>query len=279
MEKSQTEQEKESSLEWFSLTLSKKQALYFYVFSIIAVLSFIGALAGMFSSIIRSFLEDYNFPFYSIISIIIPSVVFILALYTIKKTKPILSKGILEREGFRTKWFGILIGKNHAPMLLLLALIGIFYHSLMVTFQMIYAFPFSGDLGIQYMLKRFLYSMLSSTGSILFLIASIYTIKKAREFAVGEKDNTLWFQLELGPNTRLVIFICSIIGILFFLYFILISSTGLIDSFIYWISHRELPSYRISSLISYFAIIGISILGVSMSFYSFFRIRKMKKNS
>lgn len=279
MEKSQAEQEKESSLEWFSLTISKKQALYFYVFSIIAVLSFIGALAGMFSSIIRSFLEDYNFPFYSIISIIIPSIVFILALYTIKKTKPILSKGILEREGFRTKWFGILIGKNYAPMLLLLALIGIFYHSLMITFQMTYAFPFSGDLGIQYMLKRFLYSMLSSTGSILFLIASIYTIKKAREFAVGEKDNTLWFQLELGPNTRLVIFICSIIGILFFLFFILISSVGLIDSFIYWISHRELPSYRINSLISYFAISGISLLGIAMSFYSFLRIRKKKKNS
>ncbi|TXT59957.1 MAG: membrane protein of unknown function [Promethearchaeota archaeon] len=279
MKKSTHNEDKENLIEWLSIKTPKKYGYHLYFFSIIGIIFCMGIIGRYFYPVVRGFINDYTYEIPNILGVLIPLLGIGFFGYTILKLKPVLSKPLSDNEGVKTSWFGILIQHNNAPWLFIFALIALFSSLVVIIAQSPLMFNLSGA-SLQFSFIEFFYKLLYSMEAYIFVIFSLYSLKKARKFATKDSEKILWFGYELKKRAQLVVFILSIVGFFFQIYLIILSLPYLGDTIIYGITHRGIRSaYRIIYLFITLLVMSLALTGIFISFYSLFRIRKMSNES
>jgi hypothetical protein len=283
MEKAKKTQENQTQVEWLSFKTTRKYGYYLYVFSIIGAIFCIGLMTRYLRYIIGAIFEYHNFEIQFLLNFFIPFLGLSFFSYTLWKVKSVLSRSSARSETSESKqttWMGIIIDRSQAPGLLIITLIPLFYASFMISTKIsliIYYFR-SGDILI--IIREVLYIALNQSESLIFVGLAIYTLKKMRTFKSADVDESLWFGFELSSGNQFAVFLISLLGVLYTSYFVLVFGILITDPIIYWINHRgRVSSNRFSSIILYFSIITISLIGSIVSFYSLLRVRKISRES
>lgn len=270
----------EEYIEWFSFELTRVQSYYLYVISVIGIFYFFGLLIQILHPILLyvidllfslpiEFVDIISLTIYLGITSLFPILCIGLFYYSIKKLKPPLSKSISKGEKDEIIWFGVLINKNQASILFMLALIGIIY-SLIGIFSSFSYFSLLIDWGLgslDTLIIDLIESLIFSLPGILILLASLHTIFRTRKLTSDDSEKPLWFGFELKKDVRFIIYVGSIIGILTSA----ISAVSL--TFFIW---RSLIEWWLwTYLYNYILILGVMLSILLLSVYSFFKIRKM----
>lgn len=269
-------------IKWFSFELTRVQSYYLYVISIIGIVYFIGLLIQLLYPIILfiiSLLFSLSVGYGDFISLAIyigitslfPLLAIILFNYTIQKLKPYLSKSIHERDKDEILWFGVLINKNQASVLFLLAILGTIYSLTIILSNLSSLFSMFdwGPGSLDYVITNIIQTISFSILGILILFASVFTISRTRKLTSHDSEKPLWFGFELEQDVRFIIYVGSIIGML-------ISSIS-IGSLGFFIFRSLIEWFYWSYFFSYIVIFGEMIAVLLLSVYSFVRIRKILK--
>lgn len=272
-----------NTIGWFSFELTKYQSYYLYTVSIIGFFIGIGWIIRIFSPLISIGLHyifkgvilpiDLNAILFMFISSLVPSVIIILFLYNILKIKRFLAESPSQKNEEKIKWFGIIINNNQASLLFFLAFSGILFS---IFYIYVNSFPFFLYLHTLVdffgnLFENLFSAIVFSALGIIILLTSLYTYRKTRKLTKRVSEIPLWFGFELKEQTRLVIYVGSIILLILICFF------GFGFGFFTAISLMPWEWLNTTAKMTFIIGIGLMILNILIALYSFIKIRKVVK--